>query len=455
MSKWKKIGVVAAIAVTCGLLGAGVSTAANLSGKLSTTTSSESSSDSSDSTTTANDLTKTNSDSGSVTNASKEIGSTSDANSSDSTDSDGDLSVEDVAANSMPAMVAITNTSVSEVQNYLGNGSFSNGGQTAESVSMGTGIIVGETDDLVLIATNAHVISGADQLSIAFVDDSAASGTVVGSDTTNDLAVVSVKKSDLSSDTLSQIKVITMGSSDDLKVGEQVVAIGNALGYGQSVSTGIVSALNRTITSQDESTGAATTSEGMIQTDASINPGNSGGALLNMKGELIGINSAKYEDTSVEGMGYAIPISYAEPILTKLANGESASSDSTSTSGSGDAYLGIQGTSVTETYSQYYGIPEGVYVSAVAGGSAAEQAGIKQGDIITAVDNASVTSTEDLKTALSNYGAGDSATITLSRSASNIQGYGGSGNSYVSGTVTVTFGSTSSAGSTSASKTAA
>ena len=455
MSKWKKIGVVAAIAVTCGLLGAGVSTAANLSGKLSTTTSSESSSDSSDSTTTANDLTKTNSDSGSVTNASKEIGSTSDANSSDSTDSDGDLSVEDVAANSMPAMVAITNTSVSEVQNYLGNGSFSNGGQTAESVSMGTGIIVGETDDLVLIATNAHVISGADQLSIAFVDDSAASGTVVGSDTTNDLAVVSVKKSDLSSDTLSQIKVITMGSSDDLKVGEQVVAIGNALGYGQSVSTGIVSALNRSITSQDESTGETTTSEGMIQTDASINPGNSGGALLNMKGELIGINSAKYEDTSVEGMGYAIPISYAEPILTKLANGESTSSDSTTTSGSGDAYLGIQGTSVTETYSQYYGIPEGVYVSVVASGSAAEQAGIEQGDIITAVDNTSITSTEDLKTALSNYSSGDTATITLSRSASNIQGYGGSGNSYVSGTVTVTFGSTSSAGSTSTSKTAA
>ena len=453
MSKWKKIGIAAAIAVTCGLLGAGVSTAANLSGNLQTTSSEASGS--SDSAGAANALTKTDSDSGSVTNTSKEIGSTSDANSSDSTDSDGDLSVEDVAANSMPAMVAITNTSVSEVQNYFGSGSFSDGGQTAESVSCGTGIIVGETDDLVLIATNAHVIADADQLSIAFVDDSAASGTVIGSDTSNDLAVVSVKKSDLSSDTLSQIKVITMGSSDDLKVGEQVVAIGNALGYGQSVSTGIVSALNRTITSQDESTGAATTSEGMIQTDASINPGNSGGALLNMKGELIGINSAKYEDTSVEGMGYAIPISYAEPILTKLANGESASSDSTSTSGSGDAYLGIQGTSVTETYSQYYGIPEGVYVSAVAGGSAAEQAGIKQGDIITAVDNASVTSTEDLKTALSNYGAGDSATITLSRSASNIQGYGGSGNSYVSGTVTVTFGSTSSAGSTSASKTAA
>ena len=246
-----------------------------------------------------------------------------------------------------------------------------------------------------------------------------------------------------------------MVSSDDLKVGEQVVAIGNALGYGQSVSTGIVSALNRSITSQDESTGETTTSEGMIQTDASINPGNSGGALLNMKGELIGINSAKYEDTSVEGMGYAIPISYAEPILTKLANGESTSSDSTTTSGSGDAYLGIQGTSVTETYSQYYGFPEGVYVSAVASGSAAEQAGIEQGDIITAVDNTSITSTEDLSTALSNYSSGDSATITLSRSASNIQGYGGSGNSNVSGTVTVTFGSTSAAGSTSTSKTAA
>lgn len=435
MKKWKTITITAAVTAAVCLGGAGIYNASL------PTTAATATSESQD---TANTLT-TDDSSKNGTNTSTELGSTSDANKADedsSSDSSGDLTVEQVAANSMPAMVAITNTSVTEIQNYFGYGTFGNGGQTAESVSMGTGVIVGETDDNILIATNAHVIANADQLSIAFVDNSAASGTVVGSDSTNDLAVVSVKKSDLSDDTLSQIKVITFGSSDDLQVGEQVVAIGNALGYGQSVSTGIVSALNRSITTQDETTGQTTTTEGMIQTDASINPGNSGGALLNMKGELIGINSAKYEDESVEGMGYAIPISYAEPILTQLANGESTD---TATQTSGSAYLGIQCTTVSENYASYYGIPQGVYVSAVVTGSPAESAGIRQGDIITAIDNTSISSTDDLKTALANYSSGDSATITLSRAQSSIMG----GTSYVSGTLTVTFGSSSSGTQTS------
>ncbi len=366
----------------------------------------------------------------------------------DTTDtSSSDLSVQEVAANTMPAMVAITNTSVQEVQNYFGGyGWGSNGqGQTTESVSKGTGVIIKETDDSIYIATNAHVISDASQLSVAFVDDSAASAEVVGSDTTNDLAVIKVSKSDLTSDTLSEIKVMTLGSSDDLQIGESVVAIGNALGYGQSVSSGIVSALNRQITTEDETTGQATQTEGLIQTDAAINPGNSGGALLNLRGELVGINSAKYADTSVEGMGYAIPISYAQPILEKLMNGEStkASGDG-DTSSTGTVTLGVTCTTLSEDTASYYGLPTGVYVTSVASGSAAEAAGIQEGDIITAVDNTSISSTDDLKTTLASYKSGDSAEISVTRS---------SGMRTQSGTLTVTFGSasTSDAGSGNAS----
>ncbi|MBQ6376639.1 MAG: trypsin-like peptidase domain-containing protein [Lachnospiraceae bacterium] len=359
-----------------------------------------------------------------------------------------DMSVKDVAASSMPAMVAITNTSVQSLEDYFGGqggfggfGGFGggNGDQGIESVSMGTGIIIAETDDQILIATNAHVVSGARDLSVAFVDETAAEAAIVGTDVQNDLAVISVKKADISDETESALKISPVGSSSELSVGESVVAIGNALGYGQSVSTGIVSALNRPIETQDEMTGETGTTAGMIQTDASINPGNSGGALLNMKGQLIGINSAKYADEAVEGMGYAIPIDYAEPILTDLANGTHLTEDTQDSSaveeGDGDAYLGISCTTITNELAETYHIPTGVYVRDVEQGSSADAAGIKAGDIITSIGGTKIASTEELQAAIRRYHAGDRADVDITREAE-----GAFGNGYASGTVTVVFG---------------
>jgi serine protease Do len=379
-----------------------------------------------------------------------------------SSDTSSEMTVEEVSSNSMPALVSITNKSIQEVQNYFGGmGGFGNnsGTQEYEETSMGSGVIIGQTDSVIYIVTNEHVIDSAQTLTVAFVDDSTASGTVIGSDSTNDIAVVSVNKSDLSSDTLSQIKVMEIGDSDSLVVGQQVVAIGNALGYGQSVSEGIVSALNR---SMDGGTGIY--AEGLIQTDAAINPGNSGGALLNMNGQLIGINSAKYADTEVEGMGYSIPINKVEPIIEEMINGTYTSTDSSSTdtntnssqngsnnqngnnSGSNstdgnvqvssDAYLGVSCTGISSEYSQYYNIPEGVYISEVVSGSAADKAGLKQGDIITAIDGTSISSVDELSSIMSSHSSGDTVSMTISRQSSS--------GSYASSTVSVTFGSSSS-----------
>ena len=369
-----------------------------------------------------------------------DLGSTEDAN--DKSKSSGTMSVQEVASNSMPAMVAITNTSVEEIQNYFGGYGFFFGGgnsepQTAESVSMGTGVIIGETDDQVIIASNQHVVTGADTLSVAFIDETAADAVVLGEDANTDLAVIAVNKKDLSEDTLSMIKVIEIGSSDKLLVGEQVVAIGNALGYGQSVSTGIVSALNRTLVSYDGSSEG--TDNGLIQTDAAINPGNSGGALLNMNGELIGINSAKYAQTEVEGMGYAIPITDALPILESLKNGEEPEI-SVEHEGSG-VKLGVSVVTVNEQNSDYYGIPQGALVKEVEAGSAAEEAEIQAGDIITAIDDKQITSVDDLTEALSHYSDGDSAEVTLAREVKSAYGmFEGNASSYRQGKTTVTFG---------------
>lgn len=446
MKLWKKMGLTAALAAGFGMAGAGAvnavtatkntadtqttATASNASTTASTTKKSSSSNDSSSKNTTAT-ATKTSSSS---------LKSDSDLSATE-TSSDKDLSAEQVAANAMPAMVAITNTSVQNVQSYFGNST----GQTAESISKGTGIIIGEDSKNILIATNAHVISDAQQLSVAFVDDSAASATVVGSDTSADLAVIKVSKSDVSSSTMKKIKTMSIGSSSDTEVGASVVAIGNALGYGQSVSKGIISAKDRTIETQDETTGETSETTGLLQTDAAINPGNSGGALLNMKGELIGINSAKYADESVEGMGYAIPIDKAEPILEKLAKGDSTAT-TTSSSSTGSAYLGVTCTGINSEYSSYYDIPEGVYVKSVESGSAADNAGLQSGDIIIAVGNKKVTTTEGLKQALASYKAGDSAKLTIARESSVSDIFGGnlSDSNYTEGTVTVTFGSSSS-----------
>ena len=303
-------------------------------------------------------------------------------------------------------MVAITNTSVEEYQNIYGQT------QSSESVSAGSGIIVGKTDDDLLIATNNHVISSASEITVTFVDNSAVKGTIKGTDADNDLAIVAVALSDLSSDTLDQISVVSIGDSDDVKVGQSVVAIGNALGYGQSVSKGIVSALNREVTDSDGSV------KTLIQTDASINPGNSGGALLNMKGELIGINEAKYVDTSVEGVGYAIPMNIAEPILEKLGSKQARKKVSDDQA----SYIGITCVTMPDSYVEQ-GYPQGVYVASVISGGPADKAGIKAGDIITSMDGTSVSTKEELINNLAYYAAGEQVEISLSRINSQQNGF--------------------------------
>ena len=311
------------------------------------------------------------------------------------------LDVSDIADAVMPSVVAITNKSVQEVQNYFsmfGRGMV----QEQEVESQGSGIIIGQNDEELLIVTNNHVVEGAETLSACFIDNQAYEASVKGTDADNDLAVIAVKLSDISEDTMSQIKVAQMGDSDALKVGEQVVAIGNALGYGQSVTTGIVSAVNRQVGSSDSE-------NGFIQTDAAINPGNSGGALLNMNGEVIGINSAKLASTEVEGMGYAIPISYASPIIEDLMNRVTRAKVSEDQASS----LGISGQTVDSTIAQTYGIPEGVYVGEVNEGSAAEKAGIQAGSVITKFDGTSVKTIDELKTQLTYYAAGETVEITV------------------------------------------
>ena len=314
------------------------------------------------------------------------------------TDTDSIASVSAIAEAAMPSLVAITNKSVQEMQSMFGQT------QAYESESSGSGIIIGKTDTELLMVTNNHVVSGAQNLSVGFVDESVAEATVKGTDADHDIAVIAVKLSDLSEDTLSAIKVIEIGSSSNLEVGEQVVAIGNALGYGQSVTTGIVSALNREVTIDN-------TANTLIQTDAAINPGNSGGALLNMSGQLVGINSAKYSDTSVEGMGYAIPVDDVVDIIENLMNRQVR----TEKAAEGErGFLGISGQDVTSEVSQAYDMPKGVYITSVETGSAAEQVGLQKGDIITKFDGTSVSALADLKEQLAYYKTGEQVEITYS-----------------------------------------
>jgi serine protease Do len=311
-------------------------------------------------------------------------------------------SVSDIVEEVMPGIVAITNTPVVTYQSFFG------GYQQYEAESCGSGIIIKQDSDYLYIATNNHVVSGAETLSVQFVNDVSVSGEIQGTYASSDLAVVKVALKDVDSDTLSQIRQVTIGDSDSLKVGEGTIAIGNALGYGQSVTTGIVSALNRSITVQDETTGATTTCDNLIQTDAAINPGNSGGALLDSTGALIGINSAKYADTDVEGIGYAIPIDDAMEIINALIAGESLEKTQT-------AYLGIGGGDVSSDVASAYSLPQGVYVKTVYENSGAAEAGICQGDIITGIDGTELTSMSELQTLLMNYSAGDTVTLTVWR----------------------------------------
>lgn len=343
----------------------------------------------------------------------------------------GSLDVSDIAAEGMKSVVAITTKSVQDVQNYLGYYGFggSQGYTTQQEVEgSGSGIIVGKNDDNLLIATNYHVVEGADTVSVTCIDGETYEATVNGYDEDKDLAVVSVALSDISDDTMDQIQVATMGSSDDLKVGEQVVAIGNALGYGQSVTTGIVSAKNRKLNSDGSEGDEDSDAVNLIQTDAAINPGNSGGALLNMNGEVIGINSAKLASTEVEGMGYAIAISDVTDTLENLMN--ETPRDKVDNHG----VLGITGRSVSEEAAKYYGVPEGVLVSEVTDGGAADKVGIKEKTIITEFDGKRIRSIEELVSRLEYYEPGEEVDVTIEVA---------DGDSYKEKTVTVTLGENS------------
>ena len=325
--------------------------------------------------------------------------------------------VSDIVDEVMPSIVAITNVSQTEYQSFWGQS------KTYESASCGSGIIVSQDKEYLYVATNNHVVEGANSLTVTFANDDTVSAEIKGTDPSTDLAVVKVALSSIKDDTMSAIKVATLGSSDTLKVGESCIAIGNALGYGQSVTTGVISALNREVSVSDSSSSTNYTAE-LIQTDAAINPGNSGGALLNTAGEVIGINSVKYSDTSVEGIGYAIPMDTAKPIIEELITNEKVDE-------SNSAYLGIAGVDVTSDVAKTYNMPTGVYVAQVMEGAAAEQAGIQKGDIITKFDGKDVTSMEKLSYNMQYYAAGTTVDVVIERSSNG---------QYEEQTISVTLG---------------
>ena len=325
--------------------------------------------------------------------------------------------VSDIVDEVMPSIVAITNVSQTEYQSFWGQS------KTYESTSCGSGIIVGQDKEYLYVATNNHVVEGANSLTVTFANDDTVSAEIKGTDPSTDLAVVKVALSSIKDDTMSAIKVATLGSSDTLKVGGSCIAIGNALGYGQSVTTGVISALNREVSVSDSTSSTNYTAE-LIQTDAAINPGNSGGALLNTAGEVIGINSVKYSDTSVEGIGYAIPMDTAKPIIEELITKEKVDE-------SNSAYLGIAGVDVTSDVAKTYNMPTGVYVAQVMEGAAAEQAGIQKGDVITKFDGKDVTSMEKLSYNMQYYAAGTTVDVVIERSSNG---------QYEEQTISVTLG---------------
>ena len=302
--------------------------------------------------------------------------------------------IADIADKAMPSVVSITNMSVQQVQNFFG------GVQEQESKSVGSGIIVGQNDDELLIVTNNHVVEGSNTLTVSFIDEESVEANVKGTDAAKDLAVIAVPLDSIKSSTMDAIAVATLGDSTKLKVGEPAIAIGNALGYGQSVTTGIISATNRELDTYDGE---------LIQTDAAINPGNSGGALLNANGEVIGINSIKVATDTVEGMGYAIPISDASSIIQNLMNKETRTKVAEGEQG----YLGIEGVDVNTESAQMYNMPTGVYISKVVNGGGAEKAGLAKGSIITGLDGTTVNSMDTLKEQLQYYKAGEKVTHTV------------------------------------------
>mgnify|MGYP000277730641 FL=1 len=305
--------------------------------------------------------------------------------------------VSSIAEKAMPSLVAINDTMTVEQNNFFGMP------QTYQAQSSGSGIIVGQNDTELLIATNNHVVSGATDMKVTFTDSTQVAAAVKGTDSATDLAIIAVKLSDIPSDTMSKIKVATLGNSDNVKVGQQVIAIGNALGYGQSLTVGYISALDREITDEN---GIQHT---YIQTDAAINPGNSGGALLDLNGNVIGINAAKNASTEVEGMGFAIPISKAQEILNNLMTKKTREAVDESAQG----YLGIQGTNIDANASKEYGMPVGIYVYKIVEGGAAANSDLKEKDIITKFDGQSVTNMEELKQMLTYYEGGSTVELTV------------------------------------------
>jgi serine protease Do len=312
--------------------------------------------------------------------------------------------VSGIVENVMPSIVSITNLSVQEVQNFWGMT------QQMESTSAGTGIIISQTDDELLIVTNNHVVEGSETLTVTFDDETSVEANIKGTDSETDLAVIAVPLDSISSDTMDAIAIATLGDSTKLKVGEPAIAIGNALGYGQSVTTGVISALGREATTTDTTTGE-TTSTGvkLIQTDAAINPGNSGGALVNANGEVIGINSSKIAGDTVEGMGYAIPISDVSDIIDELMNQETKQKVAEGRQG----YIGIKGYDVASESSERYNIPAGVYVDEVVEGGGAQAAGITKGNVITALNGTTVDSMDALQRELQYYEIGETVKVTI------------------------------------------
>ena len=345
----------------------------------------------------------------------KEVRQTSTTTQLNQTSSTVTSDVSGIVEQAMPSIVSITNMSIQEVQNFFGQT------QEQESESLGSGIIIQQSDTELLIATNNHVVEGADTLTVTFVDEESVEANIKGTDPSKDLAIVAVPLESIKDSTMETIAIATLGDSNEVQVGEPAIAIGNALGYGQSVTTGIISATNRQIDMDGFD------SE-LIQTDAAINPGNSGGALLNANGAVIGINTAKINSSVAEGMGYAIPISDASEVLTNLMNRETRERVSDEARG----YLGITGQDVSSDIGEAYNMPTGVYISEVTKGSGAEQAGLSRGSIITGMEGVTIDSMETLQDQLSYYAVGETVELTVQVPAS--------GGDYEEQTVSVTLG---------------
>lgn len=334
------------------------------------------------------------------TTENREVKSVDNTKISQSTGETAKSDIASIAEEVMPSVVSITNLSVQQVQSFFG------GIQEQESKSVGSGIIISQNDSELLIITNNHVVEGNETLTVSFVDEESVEAQVKGTDAAKDLAVIAVQTKEIKDTTMDQIKVAALGNSDQIQVGESVIAIGNALGYGQSVTSGIVSATGRELDGIDEK---------LIQTDAAINPGNSGGALLNANGEVVGINTAKVATDTVEGMGYAIPISSVSDIIENLMNQETKTKVSEAEQGQ----LGIQGVDVTADSSEMYNMPTGVYVSEVIAGGGAKKAGITKGSVITGINGTSIDGMQALKEQLQYYRAGETVKITVATPEKN------------------------------------